>query len=693
MPNRLSRETSPYLRQHADDPVDWYPWGSEALAAALALDRPIFLSIGYASCHWCHVMQRESFADPAIAALLNADFISVKVDREERPDLDAVYLQAVTALTGSAGWPLSVWLTPEGKPFFGGTYFPPEPRFGRPSFRQVLNAIAEFWRSRRTDILQAAEQLSQQLAKESPSAGWPRPIGDIISSASAVLLETFDSVNGGWGQAPKFPPPLVIDFLLALKEVEPRPDLERAVTDTLDAMASGGLYDHLGGGFHRYCVDASWQVPHFEKMLYDNAQLARCYLHAWQATGKPLYRQVATETLDYLARDMRDPTGGFYGSEDADSEGREGAFYTWTPLQLRQALGASDAKSAAELFGVTPEGHLDGASVLSRTDLRSSSAGNPSRPSPPGTVDRLKTRLLQARERRPRPARDEKLLAGWNGLALAAFAEAAAALHSDEYLTYALGVGCFISDHLLDRSGALAHSYTRGHRSGEAFLDDYACVADSLLSLYQATFDERWFSLAVHLCERMATRFRVPDRGFFDTGSDHEVLFTRPRSLTDSPTPAGLSAAATVFLRLAAYTGEDRYSSLAAEALEPMVSTALEAPVLAGQWLLAALLAHHGLTEVATVGDLDGPLGQQLLRQVTKGFRPFVIRAARRAQQPTDIAILRDREPRPGNEAVAWVCRGGTCAAATSDPAVLASLLERRPPDYQREPPDREPPP
>jgi uncharacterized protein YyaL (SSP411 family) len=703
MPNRLREETSPYLRQHADDPVDWYPWGPEALAAARTLDRPLFLSIGYASCHWCHVMQRESFSDPDLAELLNASFINVKVDREERPDLDAVYVRAVAALTGAAGWPLSVWLTPEGVPFFGGTYFPPEPRFGRPSFRQVLVSLAHLWSTRRSDLLQAAEQLRRQLAVETPSQESPLPLGDVISHAADVLAQTFDSMNGGWGPAPKFPQPLVIDFLLALQTVTPRHDLARVVERTLDAMASGGLYDHLGGGFHRYCVDASWQVPHFEKMLYDNAQLARCYLHAWQATGKGLYRQVASETLDYLVRDMRDPLGGFYGSEDADSEGKEGAFYTWTPAQLREALDPAEARLAEELFGVTPEGHLEGASILTRADLRRAPSGLRVPEFADGTAAALKTKLFQARARRPRPARDQKLLAGWNGLALAAFAEAGSGLPSKEYLGHALNLGSLIRDHLLDPSGALAHSLTGGRRSGEGFLDDYACVAEGLLSLYQATFDEEWFLLARQLCDSMAARFRTPSEGFFDTGPGHERLITRPRALSDSPTPAGLSAAATVLLKLAAYTGMDEYSRLAAEALRPMTTTAADVPVLAGQWLSAALMAHQGLTEVAVVGDLDSDLGRRLLEETTRQFRPLVVRAARPSARPTAIDLLSGREAGPDSSVMAWVCRGTTCAPATSDPGILASLLADSPrsdsprsddqhPDYQREPPEREPP-
>ena len=420
MANHLAGESSPYLLQHKDNLVDWYPWGPEATQKARDEDKPIFLSIGYSACHWCHVMERESFTDPGTALLLNDHFVSIKVDREERPDLDEIYMQAVTALTGSGGWPLSAWLTPAGVPFYGGTYFPPSPRWGRPSFGQVLRSIADMWEHRRDEIEQAAATLHNHLRREpaeTPGTGRRHR----VETAAAELAATIDPENGSWGDAPKFPPPLALEFLLAYDVPNRQPHIETAIELTLDAMAAGGIYDHLGGGFHRYSTDEAWLVPHFEKMLYDNAQLARCYLHAWQLLGKPAYRRVTEETLDYLLGSMRHPAGGFYSSEDADSDGEEGAFYVWRPAEIREALPAEDAELFLTAYGVTERGNFEGANIL---HLALPAAEDEPR------LKSIRTRLLAARDRRNRPARDDKILAGWNGLALTAIAEAGAALGS-----------------------------------------------------------------------------------------------------------------------------------------------------------------------------------------------------------------------------------------------------------------------
>jgi len=669
-------------------------------------------------------MERESFRDKATAELLNRHFVSIKVDREERPDLDAVYMKAVVALTGRGGWPLSVWLTPEGVPFFGGTYFPPEPRFGLPSFRQILASVAQLWETRRGDILAAAEQLRGHLQQQ---AATPTglPLAFILTQALRVIRQTFDPESGGWGGAPKFPAPLLIEFLLALdgspspfKDAlsgategladsqrpvvgHSEPQLQVMIQRTLDAMAAGGLYDHLGGGFHRYAVDTAWRVPHFEKMLYDNAQLARCYLHAWQATGKELYREVAVDTLDYLVREMRGPAGSFYASLDAESEGREGAFYTWTLAQLHEVLDPTEVRLAEKIFGVTSEGHVDGASVLHRLG----SNDLPPEELSLSMLPTVKAKLLGARNRRERPRRDEKIVAGWNGLALAAFAEAANVLGSPEYLRYALAAGRFLHDHLLTEEGKLLHTFSPGTFSPgpssggtfgpsrdkcdlEGFLDDYASVAEGFLSLYQATFDERWFVAARALCDRAVARFRVPGEGFFDTGPEHEQLLTRPRSLSDSPTPAGCSLLATVLLKMHAYTGEDTYRGLAEEALAPLTTTAIEAPTLAGQWLLAALMAEHSITRVALVGDPDLTSTNALLATVLGQYLPLLVVALRAPGQPTSIASLGDYQSSAEQVATAWICRGTACSPATSDPKELARLLA-----YQRDPLEREPPP
>jgi uncharacterized protein len=687
MANRLADETSPYLLQHADNPVDWYPWGQEALGKARTQDKPIFLSIGYSACHWCHVMERESFEDERIAAFLNQRFVSIKVDREERPDLDAVYMSAVQALTGRGGWPLSVWLTPDGAPFFGGTYFPPTARQGMPSFLQVLEAVSQAWDARRADLHQTADALLAHVAGTDTPAGARRGAGaesvgtvrsgwrGLLDAAASDLHRTADRTNGGWGGAPKFPPPMVLEYLLARQTVKPEPGLQVDIEVTLDAMAAGGIYDHLGGGFHRYATDGYWLVPHFEKMLYDNAQLARCYLHAWQLLGKSRYRTVATETLDYLLREMRHPGGGFFSAQDADTAEGEGAYFGWTLDEVRRALAPAEADLIERTYGLTAQGNFEG-----RNLLHLSAAGKGADQSP--ALAAARARLLQVRETRPRPARDEKVITSWNGLALAAFAEAAACLDSPVYREAAVRAGEFVLGELgggLDGArlggAALVHSWKDGRSSGPAFLDDYACVAEGLLALYGCTFDERWFVAARALVDEMAERFARPAGGFYDTSLGHENLITRPRATYDSPTPTGTSMAAAVLLKTAAYTGEDRYRRLAEEALDSLADEAAAAPVMAGQWLSAALLAEEGATEVAIVGDLADSHGRALVGTFRDGFRPLAVVAARPSDAASRIPLLHGREPAPGVPAMAWVCRRSTCAPPVTEPTGLSALL------------------
>ena len=722
MPNHLSGESSPYLQQHARNPVDWYPWGPEALEKARTEDKPIFLSIGYSACHWCHVMERESFEDGSTAALLNERFVSIKVDREERPDLDAVYMEAVQTLTGRGGWPLSAWLTPDGDPFYGGTYFPPVPRPGMASFRQVLEAIARAWDERRADLAQTATALSEHLRRDVGRAGETAPAGAasggvpptapraasapdyaaILKRADEELHSSIDPRDGGWGGAPKFPQPLVLEYLLARLTVVPQPLLELDVEVTLDAMAAGGTYDHLAGGFHRYSTDGYWLVPHFEKMLYDNAQLARCYVHAWQSLGKTRYRAVAVETLDYLLREMRHPEGGFFSAQDADTAAGEGAYFTWTLAEVRRALDPAEAALVEKTYGLTSQGNFEGRNILRLP------RGFPAADAGDGAEDPALTRaraaLLEIRETRPRPARDDKIIAGWNGLALSAFAEAAAALGSPTYREAAERTAEFILGRMVTptsgttgrpgdpaagvagpgpAAGAshLNHSWKDGGVSGRAFLDDYACVAEGLLALYRCTFDERWFTAARGLVDDLATQFRRPAGGFFDTSGDHETLIARPRAAYDSPTPTGNSMAATVLLKMFAYTGEDRYRESAEDALASLAGVAEAAPVMSGAWLLAALLAHEGLAEVAIVGDLHSPQGAALLAAAREGFVPLAVLAAKPAAAVSQIPLLQQREPLAGTSATAWVCGGNTCSAPTADAAELRRLLEsvRRP--------------
>jgi uncharacterized protein YyaL (SSP411 family) len=649
--------------------VDWYPWSSEALEKARSEDKPIFLSIGYSACHWCHVMERESFEDEETARLLNEHFVSIKVDREERPDLDAVYMRAVSALTGRGGWPLNVWLTPSGAPFFGGTYFPEEPRYGMASFRQVVRALAEAWRDRRAELDEAAAGLVAGLSREQPQ---PPALEEPVHQAARESLDrSFDSRHGGWGEAPKFPQPMLLEYLLMrLQSGGASPtDLREQVERTLDAMACGGIYDQLRGGFHRYSTDDRWLVPHFEKMLYDNAQLARTYLHAWQLLGADLYRRVAEETLEYLAAEMRHPGGGFFSSQDADSEGQEGRFFLWTEEEVEKELEPDLASTLREAYGLTPEGNFEGGSILWMAHP----------PRDRETTLRLETargRLRAVRDRRVRPGRDDKILASWNGLALAAFADAGRALNSRRFRDTSLSLGEFLAREFVGSDFAVFRSWKDGRRTGQAYLEDYACLIEGFISLYQTTFDERWFGMVRGLTESMTTRFKRDGGGFYDTSPEHEQLVVRPRSVQDSPTPCGNSLAATVLLKMAAYTGAGRYWDLAKETLSAGAPPAALAPEVFGQWLCAHHLADEGLTQVAIVGDLGRPTGMRFISAVTTPYLPSVVVAARPPGAATEIPILAMREIPDGSRAAAWVCRQQSCSTPILDPADLSARME-----------------
>jgi uncharacterized protein YyaL (SSP411 family) len=675
VPNRLAGESSPYLLQHAGNPVNWYPWGPEALARAKAEDKPIFLSIGYSACHWCHVMERESFVDPETAEFLSAHFVCVKVDREERPDLDAIYMQAVVTLTGRGGWPLSVWLDPETVPFYGGTYFPSSPRPGMPSFRQVLAAIAGAWRERRDELRKGTVAMLEQLEREQAGPGQDGPPAAspqaLLAAADESLRASIDPVNGGWGEAPKFPQPLVLEYLLFRQALAGKAELEPEVRSTLDAMAAGGIYDHLGGGFHRYAVDERWLVPHFEKMLYDNAQLARCYLHAWQLTGSMRYRAIVEETLDYLLRRMSHPGGGFFSSEDADSQGKEGASYVWTLEQVRATLDAKEADEFIETYGLTAAGDFEGANILHLDAGQQSSAA----PSSSAGLPAARAKLLAVREQRVPPARDEKIVAGWNGLALAALAEAARALPSERYRVAAEKTGRFFAENLMIAGHRLRHSWTDGRTSGNGFLEDYAGAVDGFLALYQCTFADEWFEAARDLTDALIEHFYRPEGGFYDTSDDHETLIVRPRSLQDSPTASGNSLAATVLLRMASYTGEPRYRDLADRTLAAGPAHVARAPMMFGGWLQAHLLAQTGTVEVAVVGDPAAKETQKLLAVLDEQFRPHLVAATRAAGCPSTNPLLAGREPGGGLKAAAWVCSQSTCAAPTGDPDRMRALL------------------
>ncbi|MGH2978649.1 MAG: thioredoxin domain-containing protein [Solirubrobacterales bacterium] len=666
--NRLADETSPYLLQHADNPVDWYPWGEEALERARQMDRPILLSIGYAACHWCHVMERESFEDPETAALMNERFVSIKVDREERPDLDAIYMDAVQAMTGQGGWPLNVFTDPEGVPFYGGTYFPPEPRHGMPSFRQVLEGVAEAWRTRRDEIRTSAPRTVEGLsaaARVRPSDEDPSPA--VIDEAERNLAAQFDPNFGGFGGAPKFPPASALEFLMG-RMAEPAGDEAKAaqagkiVTTTLEHMAQGGIYDQVGGGFARYSVDAHWLVPHFEKMLYDNALLARAYLHAWQLTGRDLFRRVCEETLDWALREMRGPEGGFYSALDADSEGEEGRFYVWTEAELREVLG-DDAPPVLAHWGVDRGPNFEGRSILHV-------AGGEIEPQ---VLERARRALYEVRSRRVWPGLDDKRLVAWNALMIAVLADAGAVLGRADYLDEARDCARFVLEEMRDAGGRLLRTYKDGRAALNAYLEDHAFLVEALLGLYEGTFETRWFTEARALAETMIERFGSPEGGFFDTSTDHEALIVRPRSFEDHPIPSGNSSAAYGLERLTAFTGERSYEDRAAGVFRILQQAAARHPQAFGH-LLQALRFHFGpRREVALVGDsLD-----ELVAALRSRFRPTAVAAGMRpgdSETQEAVPLLRGREPVDGRPA-AYVCQNFVCRLPVTEPAELEREL------------------
>src|SRR5215218_6042526 len=665
--NRLAAETSPYLLQHAENPVDWYPWGEEALARAREEQKPILVSIGYAACHWCHVMERESFEDPEVAALMNERFVCIKVDREERPDVDAIYMDAVQAMTGRGGWPLNAFLTPEGVPFYAGTYFPPEPRHGMPAWSQIVVGVAQAWVEQRAEIEETGRRILPRLAGAAalpPAEGELDPAG--LDAAVTTLRRGYDHEHGGFTTAaPKFPAASAIEFLLRRGERE-------MALHTLRAMASGGMYDQVGGGFARYSVDARWVIPHFEKMLYDNALLARAYLHGFQVSGEPFFACVCTETLDWMLRDLRQEEGGFASALDADSEGEEGRFYVWTPDEMRAVLGdrnvaegerdegasrlAGETELALAYFGLDGPPNFEGrwAPVRAASD-------------PEGLVE-IKARLRAARERRVWPALDDKRLTAWNALMISALADAGAALERADYRDAAVACAEFIRRDMRDAEGRLLRSYNRGQARLGAYLEDHAFLLEALLTLYEATFDPRWFAAARELADTILARFSDHEHGgFFATADDHEALIARRKELEDAPIPAGASAAAFGLLRLAALTGEHRYEEAAVGVLRLLHQVAPQQPA-AFAHLLQALDFHlAAVKEVAIVGPDAGPL-----ERVVRGeFRPHVVVAG----GPADgVPLLEGREPVDGR-AAAYVCERFTCQRPVTEPAELAALL------------------
>ncbi len=654
MANALSRESSPYLRQHAANPVDWLPWGDEALSRARQLNRPLLVSIGYSACHWCHVMERECFEDSEIAALMNESFVCVKVDREERPDVDALYMGAVQAMTGQGGWPLNVFLTPDQLPFYGGTYFPPQPRPGLASWPQVLTSIAEAWRERGDEIAeQAAANLDQLRGAANLSASEEPLNAELLDDAVAGLKLSFDSVDGGWGAAPKFPAASAIEFLLA--RGEPAMALQ-----SLRAMASGGIFDQVGGGFSRYSVDAQWTVPHFEKMLYDNALLARAYLHGWLVSGDAVLQRTCEETLDWALREMLATDGGFFSALDADSEGVEGKFYVWSLEQLRSALG-DDADAAIAWFGASEGGNFEGLNILE-------SRG----PEPPAEQRaRIRARLLEQRSERVRPATDDKRLTSWNALMISALADAGAVLGRDDYLTAARECADFLLTRMRDGDGRLLRSFNQGKAKLRAYLEDHAMLLDALLTLYQSTFEPRWYVAAVAEAEAIIEAFGDDERGgFFSTAADGEQLAARRKELEDSPLPSGGSAAALALQRLALLSGEARYEQAAIGQLRLMRPFVARHPHAFGHALQAIDLLVGPAQELALVGDEL----TDFERVVRSQLRPRLVIAGGDGVTASPVPLLQERTTVGGSSA-AYLCQNFACAAPLTDAAALAKQL------------------
>jgi hypothetical protein len=679
--NRLANETSPYLAQHAANPVDWYPWGEEALERARREDKPILLSIGYAACHWCHVMAHESFEDEETARLMNDLFVNIKVDREERPDLDSIYMQATQAMTGHGGWPMTVFLTPDTVPFYTGTYFPPEDRHGMPSFRRVLQAVAEAYRVRRGGVEETAAKMRELYASATaPAQSTGQVTATTLDRAYRAVAQRFDARHGGFDGAPKFPQAMTLDFLLRYWGRTGTDYALEMVTTSFRRMARGGIYDQLGGGFHRYAVDAVWLVPHFEKMLYDNALLARLGAHLWQATRDAEVRRVTEETIDWLAREMTDPGGGFYSSLDADSEGHEGTFYVWTREELDRALG-DDAALAAAYWGVAQAPNFEGRYILHVPDEMSVVAARAGVDAADvaEAVTNARAALLARRARRERPGRDEKVLAAWNGLMLRGVAEAARAFGRDDYRALAVRNGEFLLREMV-RGGRVMRSHTAGVTRIPGYLEDHAAVALGFLDLYGLTFDARWLDAAREIAGAIDTWFWDDAIGaYFDTAKDHETLLTRPRDVTDNAVPSGTSLAVDLLLRLAEILGDDARRARAGRVLETSSEPIARYAPAFGHLLGAADMAVHGAVEVALAGDPAADDFRALANAVGAEYVPSLVIAgglAASSDAPAPIALLADKTPRD-DRATAYVCRQYLCEEPTNDPATLPAQLQR----------------
>ena len=690
--NRLAREKSPYLLQHAHNPVDWYPWGEEAFARAKAEDKPIFLSIGYSTCHWCHVMERESFENEEIAAFLNEHFVPIKVDREERPDVDQVYMQAVTAITGQGGWPLSAFLTPDGRPFWGGTYFPPDDRYGRPGFPTVLARLSEMWTARRADLLQSADRLRSHLEEQSrlprPEAGGElgEALGPgLLARGVEQFAASFDSALGGFGRAPKFPRSHTLSFLLAAHARGGEPEALRMVEVTLDQMARGGIHDHLGGGFHRYSTDARWLVPHFEKMLYDQALLARTYLEAYQVTGEAEYAAVARDIFAYVERDMTAPEGGFYSAEDADSEGEEGKFYVWTPEEVKAVLGPDEGAFFAGVYDVTSEGNFEGGRSILNLKRRLAAVAAEPRTEVEELESRLaadRLKLLAARRKRVRPHLDDKILTDWNGLMIGALALGARVLGEPAYREAAERAADFAWRRLRRADGRLLKRWRAGEAAIPGYLDDYAFLAWGQLELYGATFDPEHLERARTLARDMVRLFRDAEGGgFYFAGTDAESLIVRTQEIYDGAVPSGNAIAALVLLRLGDLTADPELGRQGRETVDAFAAALAASPTAFPQLLLALDFALGPTTEVVLAGDPGSPDLRAMLAGLDRRFLPRTVVAVRppgaAGERMVALApFLAAHEARDGR-ATAYVCRNYACSLPTSDPAAMLAQLEQ----------------
>ncbi|MEW4566252.1 thioredoxin domain-containing protein [Tautonia sp. JC769] len=668
--NRLAGETSPYLLQHQHNPVDWYPWGEEAFAKARAEDKPIFLSVGYSACHWCHVMERESFEDEAIARIMNEHFVNVKVDREERPDVDQIYMAAIQALSGHGGWPMSVFLTPDGKPFWGGTYFPPRDARGMPGFARVLTSIHDAWTDRREALMNSAKELTEHLgaAGRVPASEGELDAG-LLDHALKQLERAFEPKDGGFGSAPKFPHPMDLRLLLRLHLHKGDDHSLYMVRHTLGKMARGGIYDHLGGGFARYSTDNEWLVPHFEKMLYDNALLASTYIEAYQLTEDPEFARVAREIFDYTLGRMTDPEGGFYATEDADSEGVEGKYYVWTLDEIGKVLGGDRAEAFATVYDVTERGNWEGHTILNMPRPLDQVAASLGRDVDDlrRELDEDRAKLLAVREQRIAPGKDTKVLTSWNGLMIAAMADGGHALGDDRYLDAAEKAAGFLLDRMRGDEGRLLHSFKDGQAKFNAYLDDHANLIDALTRLYEATGRVRWIASALELTDVMIAQFfDAEEGGFFYTGVDHETLITRTKDAYDNATPSGNAMAATALARLAALTGRSDLEDLSRRTIQSVKLVLEKAPTAAGQSLIALDFLLGRTKEIAVVAGEDRGEMVEVLRRIRGRFLPHAVVAPTapeegdRAAAARIVPLLTDRPARDGKTTI-YVCENFTC--------------------------------